>query len=117
MEEEAPAPPTQVYPVAKPKSFDGTREKLEDQLMKFDLFFMFQGERIPEEKRVTFVSTFIKDQAFTQIKPFIQRYYSEGNSTNINLQIKDFNLFKEQIRQVFRVHNEPTIARRNIQRI
>ena len=65
MEEEAPAPPTQVYPVAKPKSFNGTHEKLEDWLMKFDLFFMFQGERIPEEKRVTFVSTFIKDRAFT----------------------------------------------------
>ena len=84
MEEEAPAPPTQVYPVAKPKSFNGTHEKLEDWLMKFDLFFMFQGERIPEEKRVTFVSTFIKDRAFTWIKPFIRRYHGEGNSTDIN---------------------------------
>ena len=66
MEEEAPAPTTtSVYPVAKPEAFDGTRDKLEDWLMKFDLFFMFQGERIPKEKRVTFVATFIKDQAFT----------------------------------------------------
>ena len=66
MEEEATAPTsTSVYPVAKPKTFDGTRTKLEDWLMKLDLFFMFQGERIPKEKRVTFVATFIKDHAFT----------------------------------------------------
>ena len=78
---------------------------------------MFQGERIPEEKRVTFVSTFMKDRAFTWIKPFIRRYHGEGNSTDIDPWIEDFDLFKEQIRQVFGVHNEPTIARRNIQRI
>ena len=52
---------TSIYPVAKPEFFDGTREKLEDWLMKLDLFFMFQGERIPEDKRVTFVASFMKD--------------------------------------------------------
>jgi len=118
MEEEAAAPTTtSVYPVAKPESFDGTREKLEDWLMKFDLFFMFQGERIPEEKRVTFVSTFMKDRAFTWIKPFLRRYHGEDNSTDLDPWIEDFDLFKEQIRQVFGVHNEPIIARRDIQRI
>jgi hypothetical protein len=86
MEEEASAPTsTSVYLVAKPEPFDGTRAKLEDWLMKFDLFFIFQGERIPEEKRVTFVATFMKDQAFTWIKPFLRRYYGEGASTNIDL--------------------------------
>jgi hypothetical protein len=118
MEEEAPAPTsTSVYPVAKPEPFDGTRAKLEDWLMKFDLFFMFQGERIPEEKRVTFVATFMKDQAFTWIKPFLRRYHGEGASTDIDPWIEDFDLFKEQIRQVFGVHNEPTIARRKIQHL
>jgi hypothetical protein len=42
MDEEASAPVhPSVFPVAKPETFDGTREKLEDWLMKFDLFFMF----------------------------------------------------------------------------
>ena len=108
---------TSIYPVAKPEFFDGTREKLEDWLMKLDLFFMFQGERIPEDKRVTFVASFMKDRAFTWVKPFIRRYHGEGESGDIDPWIEDFDLFKEQIRQVFGVHNEPTIARREIQRI
>ena len=105
---------TSIYPVAKPEFFDGNREKLEDWLMKLDLFFMFQGERIPEDKRVTFVASFMKDRAFTWVKPFIRRYHGEGESGDIDPWIEDFDLFKEQIRQVFRVHNKPTIARREI---
>ena len=53
--------------------------------MKLDLFFMFQGERIPEDKQVTFVASFMKDRAFTWIKPFICCYYREGELGNINL--------------------------------
>lgn len=117
MEEDTTSTAMNVYPVAKPETFDGTREKLEDWLIKFDIFFMFQGGRIPEERRVTFVTTFMKDRAFTWIKPFLRRYHAEGNSRDVDPWFEDFDLFKEQIRQVFGVHNEPTLARRDIQRI
>ena len=56
----------------------------------------------------------MNDRAFTWIKPFIRRYHGEPSSTDIDPWIEDFDLFKEQIRQVFGVYNEPTIARREI---
>jgi hypothetical protein len=41
MEEDTTSTAMNVYLVAKPETFDGTREKLEDWLIKFDIFFMF----------------------------------------------------------------------------
>ena len=82
--------------------------------MQQDLYFMFQGERVAKEKYITLVASYIHSKAFTQIKPFLRRYYSAANLTNINTQFKDFNLFKKQIQPIFRVANKLTIACRKI---
>lgn len=118
IDREALAPTyTSVYLVAKPKLFNRTCKKLEDQLIKFNLFFIFQGDYIPKEKHIIFISMFINERAFTQIKQFLCYYYREGNSIDINSQVKDFNLFKEQIYLVFKVYNKPIITCCNIQRL
>jgi hypothetical protein len=103
--------------VAKPEFWEGDRRKLEDWLIKWDLYFMFQGSRIPEEKKVTLVASYMRGRAFTWIKPFLRRYHDAGDSTDVDPWFEDFDLFKEQLRPIFGVSNEPTIARRDIQRI
>jgi hypothetical protein len=50
--------------VNKPDLYYGERSKLDDWLMQWDLFFMFQGEKIPNIKQVTFAASFMRGQAF-----------------------------------------------------
>jgi hypothetical protein len=53
-----------VMNVNKPDLYHGDRAKLDDWLMQWDLFFMFQGEKVPKEKRVTLVSSYMRGNAF-----------------------------------------------------
>ena len=78
---------------------------------------MFQGEKVPEEKRVTLVASYMKDKAFTWIKPFLLQYNQGDAPEEVDEWMKDFDAFKLKIKPVFGVSNEPIIARRNIQRI
>jgi hypothetical protein len=103
--------------VNKPDIYHGDRDKLDNWLMQWDLFFMFQGEKVPELKRVTLVSSYMRGKALTWIKPFVLQY-NQGNAPDeVDEWMKDFDQFKEKIKPVFGVSNEPVIARRNIQRI
>lgn len=103
--------------VNKPDLYSGDRAKLDDWLMQWDLFFMFQGEKVPEKKRVTLVASYMRGQAFTWIKPFVQQYNQGDAPDDVDVWMGDFDEFKLKIRPVFGVSNEPTIARRDIQRI
>jgi hypothetical protein len=51
--------------VNKPDIYHGDRDKLNNWLMQWDLFFMFQGEKVPELKRVTLVSSYMRGKALT----------------------------------------------------
>jgi hypothetical protein len=51
--------------VNKPDLYHGDRAKLNDWLMQWDLFFMFQGEKVPKKKRVTLVASYMRGKAFT----------------------------------------------------
>ncbi|KAJ8110901.1 hypothetical protein OPT61_g6374 [Boeremia exigua] len=51
------------------------------------------------------------------IKPFIQQANAGEAPDEVDAWISDFNQFKEKIKTIFRVLNEPTIAQRDIQRI
>lgn len=110
--------PRNVLNVNKPDVYRGERHKLENWLIQWDLFFLFQGESVAEEKRVTLVASYMRDAAFNWIKPFLLKYRNDSiNSEDINEWMEDFDEFKSKIRVVFGVTNEPTIARRDIQRI
>ena len=103
--------------VNKPDLYHGERSKLDDWLMQWDLFFMFQGEKIPEIKRVTFVASFMRGSAFKWIKPFVLQYNQGDAPDEVDEWMRDFDQFKIRIRPIFGVSNEPAIARRDIQRI
>ena len=103
--------------VNKPDVYHGEREKLDNWLMQWDLFFMFQGEKVPEDKRVTLASSYMRGKALTWIKPFILQFHQDEAPDEVDEWMKNFSLFKEKIKPVFGVSNEPAIARRNIQRI
>jgi hypothetical protein len=106
-----------VMNVNKPDLYHGDRSKLDDWLMQWDLFFLFQGEKVPENKRVTLVASYMRGNAFKWIKPFIQQYNAGDAPDEVDEWVSDFDQFKLKIKPVFGVSNEPTIARREIQRI
>jgi hypothetical protein len=103
--------------VNKPDLYHGERSKLDDWLMQWDLFFTFQGEKVPEIKRVVLVASYMRGKAFQWIKPFVQQYQAGEAPDEVDEWMRDFDAFKERIKPIFGVSNEPTIARRNIQRI
>jgi hypothetical protein len=103
--------------VNKPDLYHGERSKLDDWLMQWDLFFTFQGEKVPEIKRVVLVASYMRGKAFQWIKPFVQQYQAGEAPDEVDEWMRDFDAFKEKIKPIFGVSNEPTIARRNIQRI
>ena len=99
-----------VMNVNKPNLYYRDCAKLDDWLMQWDLFFMFQGEKVPEEKRVTLVSSYMRGTAFKWIKPFIQQFNQGDAPDEVDAWVGDFDNFKEKIKPVFSVLNEPTIA-------
>jgi hypothetical protein len=109
--------PTNNVIVNKPDLYHGDRTKLDDWLMQWDLFFLFQGEKIPENKRVVLASSYMRGNAFKWIKPFIQQYNDGTAPEEVDAWVSDFDEFKKKVKPVFGVSNEPTIARRDIQRM
>lgn len=103
--------------VNKPDVYHGERDKLDNWLLQWDLFFMFQGEKVADIKRVTLVSSYMRGKALTWIKPFVLQYNQGIASEEVNEWMKDFDQFKEKVRPIFGISNEPVVARRNIQRI
>ena len=72
---------------------------------------------MPKTKRVTLVASYMRGQAFKWIKPYLQQY-NQGDATHdVDAWMASFDQFKDKIKPIFGVSNEPTIARRNIQRI
>ena len=49
--------------VAKPDLYKGDRNKLDEWLLQWDLFFTFQGQNVPKIKRVTLMASHMRDQA------------------------------------------------------
>ena len=53
-----------VMNVNKPDLYYGDRAKLDDWIMQWDLFFTFQGDKVPIDKRVILVSSYMRGNAF-----------------------------------------------------
>ena len=49
--------------VAKPDLYKGDRNKLDEWLLQWDLFFTFQGQNVPKIQRVTLMASHMRDQA------------------------------------------------------
>ncbi|KAJ4982483.1 hypothetical protein SVAN01_12023, partial [Stagonosporopsis vannaccii] len=103
--------------VAKPDLYKGDRQKLDEWLLQWDLFFTFQGQNVPEVQRVTLMASHMRDQALKWIKPFIQQYTAGEAPDEVDEWMRDSDRFKDKIRTIFGVINEPSVARRKIQHI
>ena len=99
-----------VMNVSKPDSYHGERHKLDDWLIQWDLFFLFQGEKVPETKRVTLVASYMRGQALKWIKLFLQQYNQGDATDDVDAWMANFNQFKNKIKPIFGVSNEPAIA-------
>ncbi|KAJ4982496.1 reverse transcriptase domain protein, partial [Stagonosporopsis vannaccii] len=111
------APNAGTISVAKPDLYKGDRQKLDEWLLQWDLFFTFQGQNVPEVQRVTLMASHMRDQALKWIKPFIQQYTAGEAPDEVDEWMRDSDRFKDKIRTIFGVINEPSVARRKIQHI
>lgn len=103
--------------VAKPDLYKGDRNKLDDWLLQWDLFFTFQGQNVPEIQRVTLMASHMRDQALKWIKPFLQQYTAGEAPDEVDAWMRDPDQFKEKIKTIFGIINEPSVARRKIQHV
>jgi hypothetical protein len=104
--------------VAKPDLYHGDRAKLEEWLLQMDLYFKFAADAVDDEDKVSFVTTYMRGDAHRWIKPYLTKYLDDNNSDeDITMLFEDYARFKTQIRQVFGVSNEDSIAARAIQHL
>lgn len=109
--------------VAKPDLYHGERSKLEDWLMQVDLFFEFDGAKIPPQKRVALVTTYMRGRALQWMKPHLHKYKNptiDGDGDivrddDLDEMMHDLEQFKKVIRRNFGNNNEANDAVRNIQ--
>ena len=68
--------------------------------------------KVPEDKKTMFVITFIKGRAERWIKPKLYSFYNDKEDTDDIF--GDYNNFKTEIRRIFRISNEESIAERMV---
>jgi hypothetical protein len=101
--------------VATPDYFYGERNKLEEWLLQFDLYFTFQGSEVKDDQQVTLVATYMRGAALAWIKPAIIKYMAGEAPADVETWMEDFDEFKKKIRVVFGSKSDVNIAIRNIQ--
>jgi hypothetical protein len=101
--------------VATPDYYHGERNKLEDWLLQFDLYFTFQGNNLPDNRQVSLAATFMRGDALKWIKPFLVKYMADEAPDEVDAWMEDFDHFKTEIRRIFGNKSEVNVATRNIQ--
>ena len=101
--------------VATPDYFYGDRNKLEEWLLQFDLYFTFQGSKLDDERQVPLMATYMRGPALAWIKPALTKYMADEAPSDVKEWMEDFDEFKKKIRVVFGNKSEVNIATRNIQ--
>ena len=103
--------------VSKPDLFDGGREKLDDWLLQFDLYFRFTNGIKPKDQ-VPLAASYTRGRAQKWIKPYLRAYFTDReDDEDATKWIESWSLFKKQIQMVFGYSNEKQTAIRTIQHI
>jgi hypothetical protein len=102
----------------KPDTYHGDRNKLEAWLLQVDRYFHLEGDKIEDEDKVVWASTFFRGDAEKWANPFIRRYMDttivDGGNTNL---VEDWTTFKTKMREVFSPFKEDVIAEQKIQKL
>ena len=80
--------------VKTPNLYYSKREKLEDQLIQFNLYFYFRPLVKDKDKGILAI-LYLRGKVAKQIKPTLTKYLKEENNKGniINLFFKDFKVF------------------------
>jgi len=97
--------------VGKPDMYHGKREALDDWLNQLDISFMFADT--PNNRKTLMATTYMRDRAQHWIKPKLREYLDDGTDTD-NL-FAHYSTFKREIRRIFGVSNEDSVAERAVQ--
>jgi hypothetical protein len=102
----------------KPDTYHGDRHKLEAWLLQVDRYFHLEGDKIEDEDKVVWASTFFRGDAEKWANPFIRRYMDDTivDGGNKDL-IEDWATFKTKMREVFSPFKESVIAEQKIQKL
>jgi hypothetical protein len=104
--------------VAKPDLFHGDRLKLGDWLLQFDLFFKFEDDHVDDADKASLMAFYMRGPALKLFQLYLKKYIDKDyNDATITRMVHDHHEFKTKLRQTFAVANEPSVAKRKIQRL
>ena len=102
--------------VKTPDLYYGEREKLEDWLIQFNLYFRF-GPPVKEKDKATLASSYLRGKAAKWIKPALTKYLKGDNieGDDVDQLFEEFDNFQERIKSVFGPVNEVSKAKQELQ--
>ena len=120
-EMDTPAPSTQGGPslkICKPDLYYGDRDKLKSWILQFDRHFHVEGDRIADDDKVVFATTYMRGDAEKWVTPILERYMDPGirDASNTRL-VENWEQFKVRLRQIFSPVKEAVIAEQKIQNL
>ena len=101
--------------IARPDLYNGERDKLEDWILQFDLFFKFEDKQVDPTDRGCLMASYLRGHAATWIKPYLRKYMNASDfDEDINKMFEDHETFKDHLRGQFGIINEESRADRAI---
>ena len=101
---------------SKPDLYYGDRNKLNNWLLQFSLYFRYTDD-VDDDDQVVFAATFMRGKTLSWINTDLQKYLDGEANTETKRWIEDFSLFKERIKRTFGPANEEATAQSVIQRL
>ncbi len=98
--------------VAKPDFYYSDRYKLGDWINQLQLYFLFNNIG---QNRTLFAATYMRGRAQHWIKPYLDKYLSEGKDEDGIF--GNFTKFRIAIQAIFGIHNDKEVAIRVIQHL
>ena len=85
--------------VARPDLFNGDRNKLDDWLLQFDIFFKLENDTVEQEDRATLVASYMRGPALKWVQPYLKKYMDANNQEDdIIRMFEDYEWFKAKVR-------------------
>jgi Retrotransposon gag protein len=112
---------TQPFKLKELDTFHRDQKKLQAFLTQVKLNIILNQEKFDiKEKRVMYISTYLRDRAFDWFEPKLTDYLNnpstqrEDETTRV---FRQFTVFKEEIKKVFKSINETRIAKQNMKNL
>ena len=81
-------------------------------MQQCESYFVFKENRVNLEKKVLFVTTFLKKKVENWVKPKKKNFFADPENRDIEDIFKDWDEFKKEIERVFGISNKKRTAER-----